>query len=257
LIDAKNRKTLSAYPTLNLLYERYLNSNKYCTNISSQFTYKTMDQFADLIGDYWVDLVEQVIPATTIWGATRIYSNTIFNSQKFQYKQGSLLFGKRVIERVFPSPVIANIQCSTVTATTTTIQGKLSQSTQIIGWENSTTYRDLSMVQFNFGSEFIGSVGEIGIPINILPVNQVSNVVRDCNIGVKIDGKNPDISLFNGTATANVVGDVQQDDIKYLWNNGATGQTITNLSAGTYSVTVYDKDNPDCKAIDMITLIEV
>lgn len=249
LIDAKNRKTLSAYPTLNLLYERYLNSNKYCTNLSSSFTYKTMDQFADLIGNYWVDLVEQVIPATTIWGATRVYSNTIFDSQKFQYKQGSILFGETTVSMEYPSPVIAVSPCSSVTATTTTIQGSF------VGTQNSTQYDRIYYVQYNTGSEFIGSVGIIGTGGG--GSGQPSNIVNDCLIGVTIVGENPDFSLSNGTATANVIGDVQQDDIVYEWNNGATGQTITNLSAGTYSVTVWDKDKPDCKAIDMITLIEV
>jgi hypothetical protein len=41
-----------------------------------------MDQFAGLIGDYWVDIVEQVIPATTLWGSTKIYSNSVFDTQK-------------------------------------------------------------------------------------------------------------------------------------------------------------------------------
>jgi hypothetical protein len=34
--------------------------------------------------------VEQVIPATTIWGSVKVYGNTIFDQQKFQYKKGTL-----------------------------------------------------------------------------------------------------------------------------------------------------------------------
>jgi len=92
LIDAKNRQTISGYPTLRALYDRYMNSGLYCGNNSSRFDYMTMDQFAGLVGNYWVDIVEQVIPATTIWGSTRIYSNTIFDQQKFKYKAYSSLF---------------------------------------------------------------------------------------------------------------------------------------------------------------------
>jgi len=40
----------------------------------------------------------------------------------------------------------------------------------------------------------------------------------------------------------------------YIWNNGQTEQTITNLSAGTYSVTVTD--NNECEAFTSVTLIE-
>lgn len=90
LIDVKNRQTISAYPTLRALYDRYLNSSKYCSTDSSGFNYITMDQFAGLLGNYWVDLVEQVVPATTIWGSIKVYSNTVFDQQKYQYKKGTL-----------------------------------------------------------------------------------------------------------------------------------------------------------------------
>ena len=90
LIDAKSRKTLSGYPTLRALYDRYTNSTDYCATTSSAFDYTQIDKFASLIDSYWVDIVEQVIPATTIWGSVKIYGNTIFDQQKFQYKKGSL-----------------------------------------------------------------------------------------------------------------------------------------------------------------------
>lgn len=90
LIDVKSRKTLSGYPTLRALYDRYTNSTDYCPTTSSAFDYTQIDKFASLIDSYWVDIVEQVIPATTIWGSVKIYGNTIFDQQKFQYKKGSL-----------------------------------------------------------------------------------------------------------------------------------------------------------------------
>ena len=90
LIDAKSRKVLSGYPTLRALYDRYTNSSDYCPTTSSAFDYTKMDQFAHLIDSYWVDIVEQVVPATTIWGSVKIYGNTIFDQQKFEYKKGSL-----------------------------------------------------------------------------------------------------------------------------------------------------------------------
>lgn len=90
LIDVKSRKVLSGYPTLRALYDRYTNSNEYCPTTSSAFDYGKMDQFAHLIDSYWVDIVEQVVPATTIWGSVKIYGNTMFDQQKFQYKKSSL-----------------------------------------------------------------------------------------------------------------------------------------------------------------------
>lgn len=90
LINVKGWKTMSAYPTLRLLYDRYMNSTAYCDTISSQFVYSDMITFSELVGTYWVDLIEQVIPSTTIWGSTYVYGNTIFDQQKFKYKKSSL-----------------------------------------------------------------------------------------------------------------------------------------------------------------------
>lgn len=91
LIDTKNRKTINSYATLKSLYERYLNSFNYVGVNSSKFNYMNMEKFAYLLGDYWVDLIEQVVPATTLWGSVKVYTNTVFDQQKFVYKQYSLI----------------------------------------------------------------------------------------------------------------------------------------------------------------------
>lgn len=44
--------------------------------------------------------------------------------------------------------------------------------------------------------------------------------------------------VMNGTATANVTNGTAP--LSYLWSNGGTGATISNLSPGTYTVTVTD-----------------
>ena len=88
LIDVKNRQTLSRYPTLRMLYERYL-FNSCCTGTTNQYDYTDMQNIANLVGDYWIDLVEQVVPSTTIWNANTIYRNTIFDIQKHKYRAGT------------------------------------------------------------------------------------------------------------------------------------------------------------------------
>ena len=90
LIDAKDRKTLSGYPTIRALYDRYMHSSTYTGVKSSAYDYTKMDGIANMVGTYWVDVIEQVIPATTIWGSTKIYSNTMFHQQKFMYKKGTM-----------------------------------------------------------------------------------------------------------------------------------------------------------------------
>lgn len=90
LIDVKNRKTLSSYPTLNLLYDRYLGNCGDCE--TNKFTYKTMDGFIDVVSKHWVDLAEQFVPATSIWGATDVVRNTIFHQQKHRYRKTNIEF---------------------------------------------------------------------------------------------------------------------------------------------------------------------
>ncbi len=96
LIDVKSRQTISDYPTLRMFYDLYLTASNCGEDLSGKFTYNTMFEFMDKIGDYWLDLIEQVVPATTIWegcdNSGKIYRNTIFDNNKFNYKRYSLNF---------------------------------------------------------------------------------------------------------------------------------------------------------------------
>jgi cell division septum initiation protein DivIVA len=51
----------------------------------------TTFEVMDLIGDYWTDIIEQVVPATTIWdghnNSGKVYRNTIFEQQKYPYRR--------------------------------------------------------------------------------------------------------------------------------------------------------------------------
>ncbi len=59
-------------------------------------------------------------------------------------------------------------------------------------------------------------------------------------------------SASDGTATANVSGGAGAEPYSYLWNTGATTQTITGLSAGTYYVTVTSSNC--CVASDTVVI---
>lgn len=95
LIDVKNRQTISAYPTLKMLYERYrYNALDFSNNQSSQYDYFDMDRFGLNVNNYWVDLIEQVVPATTIWESTYEYRNTVFDTQKYKYRHNNIYWEK-------------------------------------------------------------------------------------------------------------------------------------------------------------------
>jgi len=161
LIDVKNRQTINSYPTLRALYDRYLSSTAYCDTISSAFDYQTMDRFAGLVGNYWVDIVEQVIPATTIWGSVKVYSNTIFDTQKFKYKSYTTFFCDNPFSgETVPSPINGTSGVTqTVGIEYDIISGNMPTWLTFGGEQGKCG--EIKIAQMNFGSEFIGVVSEL------------------------------------------------------------------------------------------------
>lgn len=152
LIDVKDRQTIRDYPTLRMFYERYLNSMDNCGFLTNAFNYNDMDNFISLIGNYWVDLVEQVIPSTTIWGSTYKYSNTIFDNNKFKYRKGSLF----TCEESNISPTIGSQPQIEVIKAITYIDDTGKPITTIEACNG------VYISQINDGSEFLGSVTILG-----------------------------------------------------------------------------------------------
>jgi hypothetical protein len=157
LIDVKNRKTISSYPTIKALYDRYLNSELYCNTKSSKFNYLTIDKFSSLIDNYWVDLIEQVVPSTTIWGSTKIYSNTIFDSQKFKYKSYTTFFETNpLINEIVLSP-INGINGNSKSLDIETFIVKQNKNNKIT-ISPSNRFDKIFICQMNYGCEFIGTI---------------------------------------------------------------------------------------------------
>jgi len=239
LIDVKNRQSITSYPTLRLLYDRYMSSLG-CSTKSSGFDYFTMDKFGKLIGNYWVDLVEQVIPATTIWGSTKIYTNTIFDAQKYKYKSYTSLFGLNLNNQKVLSPT--NGDDCTVDITTTVIKGQSTDTLEFFNEGNVHEYNNIYLIQMNSSPEYIGNVNVTGI--------QTPQVIIECTLIATIPTyTSPDYGLTNGTATA--IGVNAQGPVTYLWSNGQTTKVATGLSGGTYSVTITDSI---CSSVASITI---
>ena len=226
LIDAKNRQTISGYPTLKALYERYLNSTEYCGSKSSAFNYMTMDQFAGLIDSYWVDIVEQVIPATTIWGSVKIYSNTIFDQQKYKYKAYSSLFcGNPYSGKTILSPINGKTgDCQSVEVITTPVNLKISPNVRM---KNPVSVcNSICLAQMNMGSEFIGSVSIVG---SSSPNCDGGGSINECSMKASF-------VIVDDMVTVEVVN--AAPPLTYSWSNGSTEPSIP--LALTYSVTITD-----------------
>lgn len=229
LIDVKNRQTLSGYPTLRALYDRYMNSYFNCGNKSSKFDYITMDQFAALVGTYWVDIVEQVIPATTIWGSTKIYSNSIFDQQKFKYRgYTTLLCNNPYNNQQILSPINGTIgKCVSVEVAMTNIN----QNTPNAKLKTPvTTYcNSLCVAQMSASNEFIGKISIVGVSS---PNCDTSN-----GIGINENTLQANVVIDYPLASVNLVGATQP--ISYLWSDGSTSETAT-FTPGEYTVTITD-----------------
>jgi hypothetical protein len=92
LINVRNRQTITdgktgGYPALQSIYWKYLQSEQTVGIPSNKFTYQKMNDFTLGIGDYWQRLIEQVVPATTLWLTGQKMENSIFHRQKFVWRR--------------------------------------------------------------------------------------------------------------------------------------------------------------------------
>lgn len=157
LIDVKNRKTLSSYPSLRAVYDRYMDATEYGLTNSNEFDYYKMDQFTSLVKTYWDDLIEQVVPSTTIWGNVKVYTNTLFDQQKFKYRSYTTLFGLNSFYNMnIPSPINGSDgQCKDIEIMVQNVQTTSGVTSYT---SNKQTFNSVCISQMNWGSEFIGNV---------------------------------------------------------------------------------------------------
>jgi len=98
MVNVRNRQVAtdgktSGYPTLQSIFWRYLTALQDEGIVTNDFTYAKMLDYINGIGDFWVRLVEQFVPATTLWNTGTRFENSIFHRQKFIYRpqRGCLL----------------------------------------------------------------------------------------------------------------------------------------------------------------------
>ena len=92
MINVRNRQTIfdgktGGYPTLQSIYWKYLQSEQLVGIPSNKYTYQKMIDYTLGIGDYWQRLLEQLVPATTLWLTGQKMENSIFHRQKFVWRR--------------------------------------------------------------------------------------------------------------------------------------------------------------------------
>ena len=91
-INVRNRQFITdgktgGYPTLQSIYWKYLDSREIAGINNDNFTYQPLIDYVNGLGDYWIRLVEQMVPATTIWNTGVRFENSIFHRQKFVWRR--------------------------------------------------------------------------------------------------------------------------------------------------------------------------
>jgi hypothetical protein len=92
MINTRNRMFISdgktgGYPTLQSVFWKYLESEQTVGIPNNKYTYQKLIEYVDAIGPYWMKLIEQMIPATTLWNTGVRLENSIFQKQKFVYRR--------------------------------------------------------------------------------------------------------------------------------------------------------------------------
>jgi hypothetical protein len=111
-INVRNRQLSTdgktgGYPELQSIFWKYLESEQTVGIPTNKYTYQKLIDYINGIGPYWMKLVEQMMPATTIWNSGTRLENSIFNRQKYVYRVQS---GCRIVELpTNPCVIISNI----------------------------------------------------------------------------------------------------------------------------------------------------
>jgi len=112
MVNARNRQFITdgktgGYPTLQSIFWKYLESEQTVGLPNNKYTYQKLIDYVEGLGPYWTKLVEQMIPASTIWQGGIKYENSIFQKQKFVYRRQR---GCQIVAKpVSPCEIIANI----------------------------------------------------------------------------------------------------------------------------------------------------
>jgi hypothetical protein len=119
MINTRNRQFITdgktgGYPNLQSIFWKYIESQQTVGLPNNKYTYQKLIDYIVGMGPYWMKLVDQMIPATTIWNGGVKYENSILHKQKFVYRRQR---GCQIVPvQVEPCQIISsvfNYNCST------------------------------------------------------------------------------------------------------------------------------------------------
>ena len=92
MINTRNRLYITdgktgGYPTLQSVFWKYIQSEQTVGLPNNKYTYQKLIEYVDALGPFWMKLIEQMVPATTLWMTGVRLENSIFHKQKFVYRR--------------------------------------------------------------------------------------------------------------------------------------------------------------------------
>jgi hypothetical protein len=195
-INVRNRQYIGGgYPTLSSIYWKYLESKESCPSYENDnFTYDTMIEYVNGLGDYWIRLIEQMMPASTLWNTGVKMENSIFNRQKFVWRRQSSY-------SLIPVPCIS---CSATGNLFPTECSVSSIKCAVYPWVSNTTFTSFSSVLGYLLNQYLVSEGKtLGTGVGQCIAN---TLVSDWHLNVKLSGNTIIDKVFYTGYGLNVVG---------------------------------------------------
>jgi hypothetical protein len=135
MINVRNRMYITdgktgGYPTLDSIFWKYIESEETTGIPNNKYTYQKIIEYVQGLNQYWVNLIEQMVPATTLWKTGLKFENSIFHRQKFAYRRqrGCQLLKVPKSDEIIIGNVF-DFNC-----------GKSQVSFDLYPWENSTDF---------------------------------------------------------------------------------------------------------------------
>lgn len=239
MINVRNRQYISdgktgGYPNLQSIFWKYIESEQTVGLPNNKYTYQKLIDYVNGIGPYWTKLVEQMVPATTIWNGGVRLENSILNRQKFVYRrQRGCQFIPVPVEPCYIISSVFDYTCDTQYV-----------EFNIYPWFNG------NVTVSNFSSILVNRINNM-LTASGLTLNQCSqnSVLTDWYVDLVINGEQIIQELFY---TGYGMGDVptntqwrnalinylpQLYDYGYTYFLNGNTLTITNLTCSTENLT--------------------
>jgi hypothetical protein len=161
------------YPDLLNIYYNYLLSDQNVGIPNDNFTYRKLIEYVQGLGPYWIRLVQQMVPASTIWNTGVRLENSALQRQKYVYRRQR---GCQIIP-IEVDPCLAQgdlfkYDCTSETATCS-----------IFPWIGvSTSVNSFSEVLYSVLNTYVASIGKT------LNDCQLNSLYTDWYVDVRIDG---------------------------------------------------------------------